>query len=53
MSNNLFVSYDLYRPGQSYDTVIEATKCALLSPLKPSVRLLHRRPHPVSWETRT
>ena len=26
MANNLFVSYDLYRPGQDYETVSEAIK---------------------------
>ncbi len=26
MANNLFVSYDLYKPGQDYDKVIEAIK---------------------------
>jgi hypothetical protein len=26
MANNLFVSYDLYSPGQDYDSVIEAIK---------------------------
>jgi hypothetical protein len=26
MTNNLFISYDLYKPGQSYDHVIQAIK---------------------------
>ncbi len=26
MANNLFVSYDLYNPGQNYEKVIEAIK---------------------------
>ena len=26
MANNLFVSYDLYAPGQNYEKVIEAIK---------------------------
>jgi hypothetical protein len=26
MANNLFISYDLYQPGQDYDSVIEAIK---------------------------
>lgn len=26
MSNNLFISYDLYAPGQNYDAVITAIK---------------------------
>jgi D-alanyl-D-alanine dipeptidase len=26
MANNLFVSYDLYSPGQNYDAVINAVK---------------------------
>lgn len=26
MANNLFISYDLYQPGQNYESVIEAIK---------------------------
>lgn len=26
MANNLFISYDLYKPGQNYDAVIEEIK---------------------------
>lgn len=26
MANNLFISYDLYKPSQNYDTVIEEIK---------------------------